>query len=362
MTTYLQLHLLVSYPPSNLNRDDIGRPKTAIFGGSERLRISSQALKRAWRTSHFFDELNEQGHVGQRTRRVGPELYEEMVEAGIKEENALAWSKTLAGVLAKTRQNNKEKPTQQTETEQLVHISGPERAALSQIVQQLAAGEELPKTKELTDKILTSDHKACDVAMFGRMLADNPSYNTEAAVQVAHAISTHRVIVEGDYFSAVDDLNQGGDTGAGHIGETGFGSGIFYLYLNINQDLLLSNLSGDADLARETLAALVKSCAQIGPSGKAASFGSRCYAHYICAERGVQAPRQLSLAFLDGKTVDEGDAPLETATRKLEAMRQNMDRAYGPWADEGNHYTLDVVGETGSMQELVEFVRGGIDA
>lgn len=95
---------------------------------------------------------------------------------------------------------------------------------------------------------------AVDIAMFGRMLADDPAFNRDAAVQVGHAITTHRVLAEDDWFSAVDDLKtRDEDMGAGHLGEAGFGSGVYYLYACINADLLIENLAGDKDLAAQGL-------------------------------------------------------------------------------------------------------------
>lgn len=360
MTTFLQLHLLVSYPPSNLNRDDLGRPKTAIFGGSERLRISSQALKRAWRTSPHFDALREQGHVGERTRRLGVETYEAMCEQGIDEERARAWSTAIAKKWAKTRSKNANRSEQDIETEQLIHVSPFERAAIRRIsdklVEQKDSLDEKAGAKIIADEsVMLEVHKASDIAMFGRMLADNPSHNVEAAVQVAHALTTHEVIVEDDFFSAVDDLNVT-DSGAGHIGEAQFGSGIFYVYVNIDQDALVKNLDGDVALAQETLEALVRSCAQVGPGGKQNSYGSRCYAHYILAERADKAPRQLSLAFIDGDILEDGS--ILESTSRLEELRGKMDGAYGAWAQAD--YTLNVLSGEGKLEELVDFARGGL--
>lgn len=354
MNTFLQLHLLVSYPPSNLNRDDLGRPKTAIFGGSQRLRISSQSLKRAWRTSDVFAPL--EAFIGSRTRQLGVKAYEEMREAGISEENAMAWSKLIAAHFAKTRKAEKKgggegKPLRELETEQIIHVSPNQRAAISALITQLAEREDGPDKREL-DAILNAAPKAADIGMFGRMLADNPKNNVDAAVQVAHAITTHAVDVEDDYFSAVDDLNVD-DSGAGHIGEASFAAGLFYLYINIDQGLLLKNLSGDEELAAQTLGALVTACARVAPAGKQNSYAARCYAHYALAERGDQTPRQLSLAFLDGQA-----RQLEESVSTLKGMRDRMDRAYGAWADASCE--LNVLDGTGSLEELVAFARGGI--
>ena len=358
MTTFLQLHLLTSYPPSNPNRDDLGRPKTATFGGTTRQRISSQSLKRTWRTSSIFDSLREGGHMGTRSRATGPEIYDEMVEAGINEEKAHTWSGMIAGAFAKRRKVGKssdedKNKRRELETEQLIILSHVERAAISELIEQLASEDREPSKDELKG-LLLKDHKASDIAMFGRMLADNPSHNVEAAVQVAHALTTHPVAIEDDYFSAVDELNKD-DAGAGHIGEASFSAGIFYVYVNVNEDLLLENLHGDRALAASTIEALCRAVATETPTGKQASYGSRCYAHYVLAERGTQAPRQLSLAFLPNQ-FNTSD-PIADAVKKLEKTRVGMDRAYGKWASSGAR-VLDVLGKgDANPEERVE----GID-
>lgn len=349
MSTFIQLHLLTSYPPSNLNRDDLGRPKTAIMGGKNRLRISSQSLKRAWRTSDLFAEALE-GHIGTRTKDMGVEIYKALRGKGAAEGNAKEWAKQIAEVFGKCKKASDKNPLQELEIEQLAHFSPEEREAVMKLVVKLASTNAEPTQNDLT--LLIKKHSACDIAMFGRMLASSPAYNTEAAVQVAHAITVHDVAVEDDYFTAVDDLNSGeDDMGAAHIGETEFGAGLFYLYLCINRDLLVENLNGDKDLAIRSLAALVESVAKVAPNGKQNSFASRAYASYILAEKGDQQPRSLSVAFL--KPV-RGDDVMAKAITELENKRTSMEKVYGPCAD-GKTVMNAETGE-GSLNEIIQFV------
>ena len=134
--------------------------------------------------------------------------------------------------------------------------------------------------------------------MFGRMLADNADFNREAAVQVAHAYTTHRVTVEDDFYTAVDDLKtKAEDAGAGFVGELGFGSGLFYLYVCIDTDLLVANLGGNDGVAKSAVAALTEALATVSPGGKQASFASRARAEYLLVEKGSQQPRTLGSAF-----------------------------------------------------------------
>ncbi|HQM46193.1 MAG TPA: type I-E CRISPR-associated protein Cas7/Cse4/CasC, partial [Smithellaceae bacterium] len=240
MSNFIQLHLLTSYPPSNLNRDDLGRPKTAIMGGKTRLRVSSQSLKRAWRTSLIFAEAMK-GHIGTRTKTMGIEVYEDLKSKGVAEKSAKEWARQIAEVFGKGKKANTANPLDELEIEQLAHFSPEEKTEIDALVDKLATTKAAPSDDDL--KLLRENHTAADIAMFGRMLASSPAFNTEAAVQVAHAITVHDVAVEDDYFTAVDDLNKGNeDMGAAHIGETEFGAGVFYLYICINRDLLQENM------------------------------------------------------------------------------------------------------------------------
>lgn len=341
MTRFVQLHLLTSYPPSNLNRDDLGNPKTARLGGIERLRISSQSLKRAWRTSEIFQQ-SLSGSIGTRTKRLGAEAYDALIASGISEKLALDWAGQIAKVYGAVK---KDKPL---EIEQLVHIAPEERASLHELVTTLTREKRAPSDEEL-DALLHTQ-LAVDIAMFGRMLASKTEHNGDAAVQVAHAIGVHASAIEDDYFTAVDDLNIN-EAGAAHIGETGFAAAVFYQYLCIDRDLLKRNLGGDENLTQKALKALTEAAVKIGPSGKQNSFASRTYAHYVLAEKGSQQPRSLSLAFV--KPVSGSDYTNE-AVEVLERVRDNMDKVYGACADQRKQ--LNVLNGEGSLAEILEFV------
>ncbi len=282
MSRFIQLHLLTSYPPENLNRDDLGKPKTAMMGGVPRLRVSSQSLKRAWRKSDLFEDILK-GHIGTRTKEMGVRVFKELSGQGVSEKDAKEWAKGIAEQFGKLKKANKENEYQELEIEQLMHFSPEEESAIKKLVDQLVERRGKPEENEL--ELLRSQHRAADIALFGRMLASSPDFNTEAAVQVAHAISVHSVVVEDD-------------SGAGHLGETEFAAGLFYLYICIDKQLLINNLSGDEALANKTLEALIESTATVAPTGKQNSFASRARASYLLCETGNQQPRSLSVAFL----------------------------------------------------------------
>lgn len=343
MTTFIQLHLLTSYPPANLNRDDLGRPKTARMGGCERLRVSSQSLKRNWRTSNLFQEAVA-GHVGTRTKRLGVEVLEQLMDSGVKESDAKKWAGEIAGVFGALKKGS-------VEIEQLAHISPEEREAVDSLVSRLAEENRGPEEDDL--KLLRKNPSAADVALFGRMLAAAPAFNVEAACQVAHAITVHPVVIEDDYFTAVDDLNKGDeDRGAAHIGETGFAAGLFYSYVCINRAQLIDNLGGNVELADRAIAALAEAAVKVAPSGKQNSFGSRAYASYVLAEKGSQQPRSLSVAFL--KPVQGQDQSTE-AVQRLESQFKQFDQVYGLCADA--RYSLNAETGDGRFDELLSFLK-----
>lgn len=349
MSRFIQLHILTSYPPSNLNRDDTGSPKTAIVGDCMRLRISSQSLKRAWRTSDIF-ESTLKGNIGTRTKEMGVLVYQALLEKGIVEKNAREWAKMIAACFGKPKSEKKAENNEDLHVEQLVHFSPEERSAINALVAQLVESKVAPADADL--KLLRKDSTAVDIAMFGRMLASTPAFNTEAAVQVAHAITVHKAAVEDDYFIAVDDLNNGEvEVGAAHIGELGFGAGVFYLYICINKEQLEKNLGGDSVLAARALTALLHAVTKVSPTGKQNSFASRAYAGYVLAEKGDQQPRSLAQAFL---APVKGPDLMKRAVEELSKRRENFDAVYGACADENR--VLDVEAGSGSLAEVADFV------
>lgn len=354
MSRFIQLHVLTAYPPSNLNRDDTGRPKTALVGDALRLRVSSQSLKRAWRTSDVFEAAVGQ-HLGKRTKMIGVEVFKTLTAGDIADKPAREWARAIAGQFGKLKADKKSETGEDLHIEQLAHISPEELVSIDALAKACASRNSEPSADEL--KLLRKPRAAVDIAMFGRMLADTPAYNMEAAVQVAHAITVHKSAVEDDFFSAVDDLNLGlEDKGAGHIGERGYGAGLFYLYVCINRELLQDNLGGDQALTAQALEALLHAITQVSPTGMQNSFASRAHASYLLAEKGKQQPRSLVQAFLKPvKPYGERDM-LGLAVAALKERCDNFDKVYGACAD--SRRSFDVEKGDGSLAEVVAFVKG----
>ncbi len=375
MSHFIQIHMLTSYPPSNLNRDDSGRPKTAIMGTVPRLRISSQSLKRAWRCSSVWESALS-GHIGIRTKDLGVAIYHAFINGvslqdalqsyeaqgdldRIEPEKARSFARTIAGVFGKIKSEDAKKSSksekQETDKEdfenlkidQLAHISPEELAMVSELMETVRSTGEAPDEKSI--EVMTERHTAVDIAMFGRMLAASPKYNTDAAVQVAHAITVHKAEVEEDFFSAVDDLNKGQeDKGAGHLGVHEFGAGLFYLYVCIDRDLLTKNLCDNSALTQSAIRAFVEAMATIAPGGMQNSYASRAAASFILAEKGTAQPRSLHTAFLAPIKNDI----LANAIHELEETRQKTDTTYGI---ENQSCSMNVNGD-GTFADILDFV------
>ena len=269
----IETHSLQTFPTSNLNRDDTGNPKEGLYGGVMRARTSSQSNKRAIRMSGVFANTIQAKHnavIGDRTKILISELAKRLVAAGMSEEPALELASDMISVYAKPDTKNPEK------TSVLVFISKEE---FDWIANQLIEGitnQEAPdiaKIKKELEKHTKNRTTAPDIALFGRMLADNPSLNIDAACQFSHALSTHSVTnTEFDFFTAVDDKQPDDEAGAGMMGLIPFNSATYYRCVRIDWEQLVHNLGGDVALAQVTVEAFMKAFAVIVPTGMKNSF------------------------------------------------------------------------------------------
>lgn len=363
MSKFRQLHILTNYAAANLNRDDLGRPKTVTVGNTLRLRVSSQSLKRAWRAGPVFQEALA-GRVGTRTKELGEsvflaltlgrplsEVLAESKEPGtlavLRDKPARAIAQKIAGVFGALKKDDG--TMSGLHIEQLAHVSPAEIAAVAELTETCRASGKEPESEEL--ELLRHENMAADIALFGRMLAAKRSFGIEAAAQVAHAFTVHSVAVEDDFFTAVDDLNRD-ESGAGHMGVAEFGAGLFYTYICVDHDLLLENLGGDTTLTAKAIAALCRSACTVSPTGKQNSFASRAYASYCLAEKGDAQPRSLSAAFLKG--LDKpGTNILEKAVERLTETKQGFDAVYG---DAPVSLSFNAAKREGSLDAVCAFV------
>jgi CRISPR system Cascade subunit CasC len=280
---FMELHVIQNFAPSNLNRDDTGNPKDAEFGGARRARISSQSFKRAIRKAPIFAATTGVD-LGKRTRWVTRLLRQEL-EAHDKpaEEIQQVLENFVPAYLSKFDKKFEadEDAPDKKRTAVLIYMGSDELQAITGALLENwdALREEDKKVIRSVTRDLVKQHQDVtstpDIALFGRMLAEKPELNLEAACQVAHAISTHRVTMEMDFFTAVDDMTQGTEeTGAGMMGFTGFDSACFYRYVRLDWEQLVKNLGGDMDLARRTVEAFLRAVVEAVPSGKQNAFAA----------------------------------------------------------------------------------------
>lgn len=301
----IDIHMLQNYAPSNLNRDDTGAPKDAIFGGAKRARISSQAIKRSIRRSEMFrEEFATTGLLANRTRRLPALLRTALADSGLAQEGIdLIVQRSQEIGRESGRDTKLEEGDTDPETAQLIFLGDDEVTALAARLATLYrdnghdAFRKL-KVDDITRALGGSEPRSVDIAMFGRMTTSAAFNDMQAAVQVAHAISTHRVEQEFDYYTAVDDIS--GESGAGFIGDTAFNSATFYKYFSVHWEGLVKNLGGEADTAAAAVRALVRAAATVSPTGKQNSFAAHNLPDMVLIEvRDRNLPVSYANAFLE---------------------------------------------------------------
>lgn len=369
---FVQIHTLTAYPGVLLNRDDVGFAKRMSFGGAVRTRISSQCLKRHWRTfdgKHAISELNLADTVRSR------ETFERLIAAKLREEGvdaALAAAATtavrdaaLGGTQEKTEAKAKAKKGADAEavgpvlTGQVTVLGAPEIEHLLGLAREIctqagSAAKVAGVAKTLLDKDQLKNLKALKLAggvgaaLFGRMVTSDLLARGDAAVHVAHALTVHAEETETDYFSAIDDLvRDDGELGSGHIGNTELTSGLYYSYVVIDVPLLISNLEGGAAGAtpaeRESAAGvverLIKLIATVSPGAKKGSTAPYAHALSVLVEVGDEQPRTLSNAFL--KPVPARGGLLENTYKQLGDHVGQLDRMYGREGQQRQFIGLD---------------------
>ena len=350
MKTLIEIHVLQNFAPSNLNRDDTGAPKDAFFGGTRRGRVSSQCDKRAVR--QFFDEKVREGvfsadELAVRTKRVYQAVADALAgkrdaaEARAKTEIALSYVK-----ISKAKDADK--------TQYLLFLGKREITALAEAIDQHwdviveaedsatddggakkkakskkdAAGSAPKEVKDQIEAIFNGG-KAVDVALFGRMLADMPEKNQNAACQVAHAISTHAVEREFDFYTAVDDLKPEDTAGADMMGTVEFNSACYYRYAVVDWAKLVENLQGDAELAARGLRTFLQGFVMAEPTGKQNTFAAHNPPEFIAVTvcRGA-APRNLANAFETAIRAKAGESLTRKSAEELAKKGSALETAY----------------------------------
>lgn len=365
---FVQIHMLQSMPPGNLNRDDTGQPKKCIFGGVTRGRISSQCLKRNMRLSQMFQDAFG-GTTANRTKYL-PRL----VGDALLESKAIP-ADEIDGVKAGIASQFKKEAKADSEegdakageaagvdiTPQLVFFPPPFAKKIADLVAELRKkhpkayakliGRKEKRSKEedqeadaaiaafKADAFAAKESISVDVGLFGRMTTSDLVADVEAACQVAHAMSTHEVLTEGDYFTAMDDrqadfiASQVDRKGAAFLGSgdtvTFFNSAVYYKYVNVDTDALATHLGNDsAKQARRAAAVMVQAAALANPTGKQNSFAAHSVPELILVEVSQRkSPISYANAFLEPV---RGDDLMRESAQALNDYCGSVAAAFAP--------------------------------
>jgi len=368
----VEVHVLQNVAPANLNRDDTNSPKDAIFGGYRRARLSSQSQKRAVRLA-FRDLLPEEDRAV-RTRKLLDKLSEHLQNAGKTPEEALNVAQVALeglGLGFKGKESEYLLFLGNREIQRIAETLLEHWEKLLPLTQKSEEGRGKKKVK-LPDEVkkaleaIFDGGKAVDLALFGRMLADRAEWNVDAAAQVAHAISTHKVEREFDFYTAVDDLNPKEETGAGMMGDVEFYSATFYRYANLDLGKLLENLQGDADLAARGTEAFIRAFVETLPSGKQNTFAAHNPPDLVFVVVREGAPRNLTNAFVKPVWAGSGEDLITASVKALDDYNGRLNKAYGDTAKKAvvlnltEHTAKNLGKEVESFDELIQEVMSEV--
>ncbi len=339
----LELHIIQNFAPSNLNRSDTGAPKDCTFGGFRRARISSQCFKRAMR-EHFKREFAFPDNLAERSTRLLEEITKQVAASGKDEAEA-------KGVVAVAMSGLKMTIKEADRTQYLLFLGREEIKAIARLCVEhydallavapktgegLSAKEAKKAAKDSVPTDITKalqkvldGGKASDLALFGRMLADLPEKNRHASSQVAHAISTHKVGVEFDFYTAVDDLKPEDTAGADMLGVIEFNSACFYRYLNVDTAELQKNLQNDMELTKATVEAFIRSAIEALPTGKQNSFATHEKPSFVLAMVREAGLCSLANAFVKPVKATERLDLVSASVDSLEKHWQKIAEGYG---------------------------------
>ncbi|WP_326804606.1 type I-E CRISPR-associated protein Cas7/Cse4/CasC [Streptomyces sp. NBC_01788] len=378
---FLDVHALQTVPPSNLNRDDTGAPKTAVYGGVPRARVSSQAWKRATRTYFKDEHLLDASELGVRTKKIVEAVAGRItaLDPSLAGETALRIADETVNAAGLKTEVPKRKaaaakdgePEPAPQSKYLVFLSARQLDGLARLAVEGAADitaylkdkENKGRAKQIADT-----HHSVDIALFGRMVADDADINVDAAVQVAHAISVHRVENESDYYTAVDDENTDAETGAGMIGTVDFNSATLYRYAALGVHQLAANLGQSlrddkprTDPVRRAVEAFVHGFVASLPTGKINTFGHHTLPDAVIVKLRTTRPVSFVAAFEDPVRGEAGGYVREASERLAEYI-PDIERAYGDddstltWVLRVGPNTQKLAGIGTESENLVELV------
>lgn len=355
MTVYIEIHALQNVPPSNINRDESGTPKSAVYGGTVRSRVSSQSWKRAIRED--FNRVLDPKLVGTRSRQlvadIAAAITVQRADLSDRAENLAVAALEAAGIKRPEPRKTKKQDQGIPETGYLLFLSRAQIEALARAAVKASEADnplnamKAAKVKQLID----ADH-SIDIALFGRMVADAADLNVDAACQVAHALSVHTVETEYDFYTAVDDSKSRSedelDAGAGMMGNIGFVSATLYRYAAINIAQLKENL-GNEEAQQLAIASFLRSFINAIPSGKQTSFAHNTRPAAVLVTVATGQPTSLVGAFEKPVLPDEGY--LKPAVKEL---AKHADEVFTQWRKPSKVYVYGLTSNIGDLKSLGE--------
>ncbi|MFJ9636786.1 type I-E CRISPR-associated protein Cas7/Cse4/CasC [Streptomyces sp. NPDC101178] len=347
--TILDIHILQTVPPSNLNRDDTGTPKSATYGGVRRSRVSSQAWKRA--TREAFAELLDSSELGIRTKKVVEVLADRVMALDTSLTRAAAQAlaaetittATGSKVVVPGRKSKQEMEDPAAESTYLMFLSNRQYGALAAMTVEGGKGGDVQALKDFlkakenrsrAKQLVLTEHSV-DIALFGRMVADSTDLNVDAAAQVAHALSVHAVEVESDYYTAVDDKNTDAETGAGMIGTVDFNSATLYRYAALDVNRLQENLGAGHDDARpveptrRAVAAFLEGFITSLPTGKINTFGNQTLPAAVIVKVRSRRPVSYVAAFEEPVALSKNGGFLKGSCERLATFVPDLEASFG---------------------------------
>lgn len=346
---FLDIHAIQTLPPSNINRDDTGSPKTCQYGGVRRARVSSQSWKRAMRT--YFYEQSEQENVGVRTKDIVQFVADKIIEIEpSKQEDAFSLAEKIINDAGVKTKDGKAKA---------LFFLGDSQA------KELAKAAIVGNNDKKYLKEILRNNPAVDIALFGRMVADDPSLNEDASSQVAHAISTHSVDTEFDFFTAVDDLAPEENAGAGMLGTVEFNSSTLYRYANVAIHELYKQLENKKAVLN-TGRLFVKSFANSLPTGKVNTFANQTLPQFVMVTLRDDRPVNLVSAFENPIRSNEGyvEKSVNALLNENEKVEKFVNKAQKTFILDLNNcnFSSDEIKNENSLNELIDDLGNFLDA
>lgn len=349
----IEFHILQSFPVSCLNRDDVGSPKTAIIGGVTRARVSSQCWKRQVRLAMHEHEEKYGIHLGIRTKRIAQLLADACVKCGASQNQAELCAKAMAEALTK---------------DTLVFVSKRECSAFAEYAKEnnfkfadIKAKDLTKKLEGISKKVINKGLDALDIALFGRMVAQAPDINVQAAAAFSHAISTHKVVPEIDFFTALDDFPSEDAAGSAHMGTLEFNSATYYRYVSLDVGMLAHTLGLEEESEKPSLIkaieAFIRALFVAIPSARQNTQSAACpweFAHVF-----VRNGQRLQVPFEESVRCKSGEGYLAPSIERMEGYLKGKEKMMGSMFGKGADFVWGQ-NESYSIDDLIRDVSESV--